>query len=121
MGPCKSAKRFRALLLNLSYDKLATQTAFCFTTPLPNELRAILRVLLASGRRRISGQRFSPPQFLNGEKRRMKIRLRSLASKKSVQHACRLRKDVEIVKHHSLSGYRIQGVPNAVRLDLMSK
>ena len=34
--------------LNLSYDKRATQTAFCFTTPLPNELRAILRVLIPS-------------------------------------------------------------------------
>ena len=32
--------------LNLGYDKRATQTASCFTTPLPNELRAILRVLL---------------------------------------------------------------------------
>ena len=80
--------------LNLSYDKRATQTAFCFTTVLPNELRAILRVLLstnqplllklASRRRRISGRRFSPPQFLNGGKRRLKIRLRLLASKKSV-------------------------------------
>ena len=76
--------------LNLSYDNRATQTAFCFTTPLPNELRAILRVLLptnkplllklASGRRRISGRRFSPPQFLNGEKRRPEIRLRPLAN-----------------------------------------
>ena len=34
--------------LNLSYDKRATQTAFCFTTVLPNELRAILRVLLST-------------------------------------------------------------------------
>ena len=86
--------KYRMHKLNLSYDKRATQTAFCFTTRCQTSYERFcwfycprikpLLLKLASGRRRISGRRFSPPQFMNGEKRRLKIRLRSLASKKSV-------------------------------------
>ena len=72
---------------NLSYDKRATQTAFCFTTPLPNELRAILRVLLSTNQAslaKISQRTQTYFRSTHGEKRQLKIRLRSLASKKSV-------------------------------------